>query len=419
MNLDYTDFIKLRTDLSNYVTSFADLEFILNYYINSFFDTSDDDPESFKTNLYLLNKYGDKYNSLRLDPNSSSFTFFETLLELINNVKIFANKRVRALIVDLNAFSLETQFTKNIQVIIEFNPMGSLENPKLNFDEEINSFYSLEGRGKYNAIDIIRIIIYIIVFILVGKNISDKTKFVKGTLNVFEVLLSVKFIFGIIIPVIGLISVFVKLSSFNYSFSDYFSINTSTQFLVNRTPIYSDVFLRFNHIQILQSVELGMLIYLVSSSILTYLNIRAKAFFNFVQFAFRRILVVLLVILIICCCFAVIAEKIFGVIDSQYDDFWMSLLRVLISSCGYVYLPENSDDINFTSFYIILLYFILVLISHNLIIGMIYEFYRLVILLYYHKEVEEKITTEEEILKNDYLASIQLKEKDGKDKKNK
>eukprot|EP00340_Litonotus_pictus_P005253 CAMPEP_0170525558 /NCGR_PEP_ID=MMETSP0209-20121228/10999_1 /TAXON_ID=665100 ORGANISM="Litonotus pictus, Strain P1" /NCGR_SAMPLE_ID=MMETSP0209 /ASSEMBLY_ACC=CAM_ASM_000301 /LENGTH=845 /DNA_ID=CAMNT_0010814851 /DNA_START=80 /DNA_END=2620 /DNA_ORIENTATION=- len=391
---DGKDYVNIKIDLSNYITS---TETLYNSISSKYSELYTPTTDHFSSNYYFYNQYGSLANTVSFNPIVESFDFMKLFFDIINQVPLFNNERLRAMIIDFNIFSLENNVIKNYQLIQEFNPAGPSHKAVINYLHMMDGFYSMDGRLITEVLDILRLVIYALCLIFVVKRLLDQTRFSKTFTEFMGVFFTVKYLFAIVIPIIGFISVIVKLISFNNNLDSYASIEEGQNSIVrSMIKINTNKFLLYNDIQILESVEVCLLIIVIVERSTSFASQRALHFYTFMRMAFIELGALLMGTFLICCVIAMVGEKVFGGKDTHFIDFWNSLIRVLCAACGYIYTPVDPNSSNEVAFYSIVIYFFLVFLAHNFLIGFTYNTYRNSLLLNECELKHKKIKVDED-----------------------
>lgn len=330
-------------DSTNYIKTKEDMYIVLETLLTDLHDSNAVLNDNFDTIMSTINNYNTNANNIYMDIGVLSFDVVKELLEVLTKMPDVNDKNLRAIIYDFNIYNLQTKFIENIQIIIEISSLEPYYKPKIRITNMIDSFYNQIGRENFNIIDILRIVLFFFQFVIAVKCYFEETKHVKGLKASLSHLISIRFFIGFIVSFIGFVTTIVKLVKFDSDFSNFINISVTDGFYNNKIRINSSRFVSFREIQIMESIIVGLLIYLVQAEILMLFSYKARKFFLYMKWAFFDAIVLIILLLFSVLFLSQVAHYFYGLTNLNYSGYGESFIRIIYAISGETYNPSLDD----------------------------------------------------------------------------
>lgn len=250
---------------------------------------------------YKLNGKGIEI-SINLDLFNNNF--IRLILNSFSNLEVLNSNKVKVVVFDFNVLNIENSILRNYQIILDFEVGGKIQLYQVDYISE-NIFRS---KGLYNANEIIRLILYLVIFIL---SILVIARFERKDSYHF-----------IIISLLGIIKIILSFVLISEKFGVKINNGSSTIF-------YTD----FINLQIFLSIEI-LLNFVILTKIIVYLLDNNRFWYFIKHFILNEAIYFFVCFILLILCFALIANKLFGKHNDEYNDYGSSLIYILYGVFG-------------------------------------------------------------------------------------
>jgi hypothetical protein len=347
----------------NYVENKKSLINYFNYVFNSFYTVNINSKYSYWTTGRIGSYLGYGYD-MYINPRFVNLEIFKTGIDISYQDKYLWDDGLRAVVATFTFLQKQSTMYFFVSITYECTAEGSVLPPNVFVDNFMLDIYGGTRGAKMHIMDIIRLIITILLFAFIIKDIIDDKR--KLSLNgenysIFRIILATKVILECCSIFTYWGSLAIKLNYLNDKIGNTLyraeDISTHQWVTIPRFEFFWTQYWYFTDnciesaIFILVSWRFCMFFYTFS---------RIRSFGFFLVSAFMKISSFLLILIIVIFTFAVFSNNLFGNEFDNFRDFSTSLVNILMFSIGHFNISVLK--FNQTMWLIILMILILIIL---------------------------------------------------------